>query len=48
MMSPFQSIVIIQAPSVSLKELGDALQEKAHSNQISLSTRAGCRKEHLS
>jgi hypothetical protein len=47
MMSPFQYIVIIQVPSVSQKT-GDALQDKAHSNQVSLSTGTGCRKEHQS
>jgi hypothetical protein len=31
-----------------LKEPGDALQDKAHSNQVSLSTGAVCRKEHQS
>jgi hypothetical protein len=37
MMSPFQYIVIIQVPSISQKP-GDALQDEAHSNQVSLST----------
>ena len=36
MMSPFQYIVIIQVSSVSQKP-GDALQDEAHSNQVSLS-----------
>jgi hypothetical protein len=47
MMSPFQSIVIIQAPSVSQKPC-DALQDEAHSNQVSLSTGTGCSEEHQS
>jgi hypothetical protein len=36
-MSPFQSIVIIQVPSVSQKPR-DELQDDTHSNQVSLST----------
>jgi hypothetical protein len=47
MMSPFQSIVIIQVPSVSQKP-GDKLQDEEHSNQVSLSTGTGCREEHQS
>jgi hypothetical protein len=46
-MSPFQYIVIIQVPSVS-KKPSDALQDEAHSNQVSLSTGTSCRKEHQS
>jgi hypothetical protein len=46
-MIPFQYIVIIQAPSVS-QELGDELQNTAHSNQVSLSMGTGCREEHQS
>jgi hypothetical protein len=30
------------------KNPGDALQDEAHSNQVSLSMGAGCRKEHQS
>ena len=41
---PIQSIVIIQEPSVS-QITRDALQDKAHSNQVSLSMRTGCREE---
>jgi hypothetical protein len=31
-----------------LKEPDDALQDEAHSNQVSLSTGTGCREEHQS
>jgi hypothetical protein len=42
MMNPFQSIVIIQAPSVSQK-ISDEIQDEAHSNQVSLSMGTGNR-----
>jgi hypothetical protein len=47
MMSPFQSIVIIQAPSMSQKP-GDELQDEEHSNQVSLSTGTDFKEEHQS
>jgi hypothetical protein len=31
-----------------LEEPGDAIQDEAHSNQVSLSMGVGCRKEHQS
>jgi hypothetical protein len=42
----FTSLTVIGMMKIMCNN--DELQDKAHSNQVSLSTRTGCRKEHQS